>query len=409
MYGNSATVSIAIEVDDKGSVKIRQLGEAARKAGDEGARGFEQMGKSAGAIERGVNTATASMRSLIGVAAGVAGAVAAIGLGNQFLQTAKEFERFNAQLTTLKGSSAEAKQALDWMADFAAKTPYALNQVVEAFVKLESYGLSGTRWMQTLGDTAAAMGKPLSQAVEAVADAVTGEFERLKEFGVRAKQEGDTVAFSWTQNGEQMAISSAKNSEAIQSALDKIFSRFDGQMVLMSSTWEGMMSNLGDWWTGFQRQVMDSGLFDSLKKQLAGVLVTLDQLKKDGTMDKMAKDVADLAQLILDALPSAFTAVIAGIDLVGKAFLGWQVIWNGLAYVFTGLVGGHRRGARPVGRHRLRHQQARIHTHPAGSGVGPAEQLRHLGPQPGQLQERPAARVGDVRLGRCGHAVVGHR
>ena len=41
MPGNSATVSIAIEVDDKGSVKIRQLGEAARKAGDEGARGFE--------------------------------------------------------------------------------------------------------------------------------------------------------------------------------------------------------------------------------------------------------------------------------------------------------------------------------------------------------------------------------
>jgi hypothetical protein len=38
--------------------------------------------------------------------------------------------------------------------------------------------------MGGIGDMAAIMGKPLSQAVEAVADAQTGELERLKEFGI---------------------------------------------------------------------------------------------------------------------------------------------------------------------------------------------------------------------------------
>ena len=35
------------------------------------------------------------------------------------------------------------------------------------------------------------------QFTEAVADAVTGEFERLKEFGIKSSVEGDKVAFTF--------------------------------------------------------------------------------------------------------------------------------------------------------------------------------------------------------------------
>lgn len=48
---NSATLQIAIEVDDKGSVKIRQLGQEARKAGTEGQKGFDGMKNSADQAE----------------------------------------------------------------------------------------------------------------------------------------------------------------------------------------------------------------------------------------------------------------------------------------------------------------------------------------------------------------------
>ena len=48
------------------------------------------------------------------------------------------------------------------------------------------------------GDTASAMGKSLDDMVEAVADAATGEFERLKEFGIRASKNGDRVSFTRT-------------------------------------------------------------------------------------------------------------------------------------------------------------------------------------------------------------------
>jgi hypothetical protein len=38
------------------------------------------------------------------------------------------------------------------------------------------------------------MGKDMMQMIEAVADASTGEFERLKEFGIKASKQGDQVA-----------------------------------------------------------------------------------------------------------------------------------------------------------------------------------------------------------------------
>ena len=60
---------------------------------------------------------------------------------------------------------------------------------MQGFTKLVALGLNPSqRAMESYGNTAAAMGKDLSQMIEAVADAATGEFERLKEFGIKSKR-----------------------------------------------------------------------------------------------------------------------------------------------------------------------------------------------------------------------------
>ena len=113
MPGNSATVSIAIEVDDKGSVKIRQLGEAARKAGDEGARGFDAMGKSAGTAERGINTMSTTLKTM----GAVAGAVAAsaiiqqiVQIGSASLKAASDMEETQGKFNVVfQGMTAQAE------------------------------------------------------------------------------------------------------------------------------------------------------------------------------------------------------------------------------------------------------------------------------------------------------------
>ena len=63
---------------------------------------------------------------------------------------------------------------------------------------MKSLGLVPTESaLKSFGNTSAAMGKDLTQMIEAVADATTGEFERLKEFGIKAKQNGDEVSLTF--------------------------------------------------------------------------------------------------------------------------------------------------------------------------------------------------------------------
>src|SRR5690606_14799481 len=125
--------------------------------------------------------------------------------------------------------------------------PYDLNQVSEAFVRMRAYGLDPmSGQLRSIGDAAAGMGKSLMQGVEAIADAVTGENERLKEFGIKTKVQGDQITYNWNENGKEMSKTVRKSGPEIIAALTDIFGRFDGAMDKLSKTQAGILSNLGD-------------------------------------------------------------------------------------------------------------------------------------------------------------------
>ena len=73
----------------------------------------------------------------------------------------------------------KAAQMMAWAVDFANKTPFETDSIVEATVRLQSYGIDAQKTMTQIGDMAGVMNKDIMQAVEAVADAQTGELERL--------------------------------------------------------------------------------------------------------------------------------------------------------------------------------------------------------------------------------------
>lgn len=205
------------------------------------------------------------------------------------------FEKLQTTLTTIEGSSEKAKAALDWVQSFAATTPYELNEVSQAFVRMRAYGLDPmSGQLETIGNAASAMGKGLMQGVEAVADAAQGENERLKEFGIRAKVEGDKITYSWQQNGKEMSKTVKKNGVEIVAALSEIFGRFDGAMDDQSKTWEGMTSNMSDMWTGFLKKIADAGYYEDIKRRLRGVLDQLNEWDRNGTLDGIAKAISKM-------------------------------------------------------------------------------------------------------------------
>lgn len=256
------------------------IGKAADKAGFATGRLIRKMG--------GMTVAAAKWAAIGGAAAG------GFALFDMF-RTAGQFEQFEIMLEGIQGSAAAAKSSMDWVKEFASTTPFEISQVMEAFVRLKAFGLEPTDGtLRDLGDTAAGMGKDLMQAVEMFTDAATGEFERLKEFGIKARTEGERVTFSYMQNGKELTKTVQKNATGIKVALSEIMSdKFAGGMVRQSKTLNGLISNLKDRWTNFQLAIADAGIFDRVKKGAEEFLSTVERLAADGTLEQWAKDISD--------------------------------------------------------------------------------------------------------------------
>jgi len=245
-----------------------------------------------------------------------------------------QFESFETTLVTIEGSSEKAKQSMGWIAGFAKTTPYDVGQVTAAFIKLKAYGIDplADDALRTLGDTASAMGKDLNQAVEALADAQTGEFERLKEFGIKARQEGDNVTFAWSKNGEELTKTVKKSAVEIRTfLLETMGERFTGAMDRQSRTWNGMMSNLGDTWTSFQRKIGDAGFFTHISERLSGLLAHLDELEANGTLDEWATNISNVMTTVANVIEAIATRIGENV-----AFLIEN--WDSLQGTVTGLA-----------------------------------------------------------------------
>lgn len=168
-----------------------------------------------------------------------------IGLGISSLKTAGDMESLKASLQTALGGSVESvSKKFDELNNFASKTPLQTQEIVKGFIKLKNMGLDPSiKALTSYGDTASAMGKTLNDMVEAVADAATGEFERLKEFGIRSSSEGDKVTFTF----KGVSTTVKKESKAIEQYLIKLGEvNFAGGMEKQGKTLGGLWSTLSD-------------------------------------------------------------------------------------------------------------------------------------------------------------------
>lgn len=288
-------------------------------------RAFQDIGRATSGLQSTLTGLVAPLGAIFG-AAGL-GSIGA--LGTKVIKTSAEFERFETILGTIEGSSDKAKASMDWISQFAAQTPYELAGVTDAFVKLKAYGIdpqSGA--LKSAGDAAAAMGKPLEQAVEALADAMTGENERLKDFGITSEKTGDQIVYRWQQNGKAMVATAKANSrEQIQAVIQGIWNgNYGGAMDKLSTTWDGMWSNLQDTFTRVFKMIGDAGIFDVLKGELKGVLDSLQAMEADGSLKAFAKAVSDNLVTAFKELKSWVMAV------------DWQGVWDSVKGFTTGVI-----------------------------------------------------------------------
>lgn len=217
-----------------------------------------------------------TMGKLKGIIAGVFAVGAIWSFTDKVVGARSEYERFESVLANTFQSAEVGKGALNMLTDFAAKTPFALNELTGSFVKLVNRGFNPTKdELKNLGDLASSQGKGFDQLTEAMLDAQTGEFERLKELGITASKHGDKVMMSFKGVNKEVA----NNSTAITRALLEYgkMPGVAGSMSAQSKTLGGMINNLGDDWNKFLVSVggESSGVFTGVISMLSIGLATL--------------------------------------------------------------------------------------------------------------------------------------
>jgi len=275
-------------------------------------------------------------------------AAAVAGIAAYGTQIASGFEDAGLTLKTLYGDADIAREKFQWLADFAATTPFEFPELLESATRLKAYGMDIEQYGKTVGDTAAAMGKPIMAVVEALADAQQGEFERMKEFGIKAveitqknyeqlgasiQDAGKTALTYMDENGkQQIAVVDRNNKEMITSTIQAIWNdKYAGAMEERSKSFTGMLSTIKD--------NLKSGLADIVGYDMKNMEVQTFSLLG------VLKELAGGALLVTGAFAGmsepmqTFVSVaavgVAGIGLLAAGFIAYNMI---LPFVTAGTL-----------------------------------------------------------------------
>lgn len=382
MAQKAGSASGAFKPLDPASVSLSKIATEAQKAnaqlsgiGNQTSK-FEQIAKSADSASVGINKAAQSLdkfqkeassiqgiagslsagfSSLAKLAGGLFAGVSIAAFAGKLVSVQREFDVLNSSLITITGSSANAEKELAWIKEFAAETPFSLAEVTQAFIKMKSLGLDASKESLTsYGNTASAMGKSLNQMIEAVADASTGEFERLKEFGIKAKQNGDQVSLTF----QGVTTSIKNNAESISQYLTNIGNKnFFGAMEERAKTLDGAISNLGDTWDELFRTINQNNtgglIYDSVKlasgaiSDLISVIRAMNSAYAEGTQESGAfASIQGGISSALDAVAIVATRVKFGITAIGKelgALAAQAVAVSQLQFSQAATIGNLRR------------------------------------------------------------------
>lgn len=250
-------VTLAMEMKDFAAGLDTAVGQA---------RGFAQ--RVGGAF---APVAAFARTAFMGIGAAAIGGFAAA--GGAAISMNAQLETSTMQFTTLMGSADEAAAHVENLFAFAAATPFESQEIIDASLKLQTFGGEALNTMENLtlvGDAAAAVNAPIDEVAFWVgrlysnlqAGAPFGEAAaRLQELGIMAP-----TARTELEGMQAAGLSGSEIFAAFQGQLGT----FTGAMELQSGTWQGLMSTIKD---NLQMAAADGlkPFFDLAKQGLEGL------------------------------------------------------------------------------------------------------------------------------------------
>ncbi|EIW8338292.1 tape measure protein, partial [Salmonella enterica] len=306
------------------------VGTAVRRLGGEAEAGSSRMRQAFRGMRGGIHAVSADLDRLKLSAEGafgklthlyglLTGGAAVYGFKRLFLDPASHVENFKTRITSLNhGDAAATDSTIKWARQNTQEAPWSMSQILEEYAVTRGYGMSDAesrKYVHMLEDQAGRHGWNKQQ--------IEGASLQLREMYARGKIQGQdanqlsgyginayqvlaeklhTKASVIRELGEKGKL----GPEAIKLLFQTLQEQAKGAAKVASGTWTGMVMRMQSDWEQFAQQVMDTGPFKFLEKQLSGVLDQIAVMQKDGQLDELANDIG---QGMLTAFMSATEAV----------------------------------------------------------------------------------------------------
>ena len=295
----------------------------------------KEYGKLAGSIEEVART-SARVASLVaaafsGIALAITGVIAAT------VKVAGEFEQLKVKLESTLGSGEAAARSFANALQFAAKSPFDVQQVVQAQVILTTFGQVAERTLPIAANLAAAFGERINDVALVVGKAFSGSsrgfLSLTNQFGI-SNLVLQKYGAELTATGA-ISLKTAGDLEKARNALEKIVQmRFGDAVEKQSKTFFGVLSNLTD---AFQR--LGAGLGDVLLPGLNSLTLFLTSVVS--AFEKL--DPGFRAFVVYTALGGAALATIgSAAAVVAAGILGLVAVViqaAGTLLIFAGALG----------------------------------------------------------------------
>lgn len=309
---------------DKTEKELRKLNKTA------GGSGLKNMFKGVGGKIAGIGAAYLGVNTITNVIRGS-------------IDTLSEFEKYQAVLTNTLGSSELAAQSMEDIKQFASSTPFQINELTDSYVKLANRGFVPTTLeMERMGDLASSTGKSFDQLTEAMLDAQTGEFERLKEFGIMAKTNGDKVAFTFkgvttevdkTDDAIKNYILSLGGLDGVSGSMSAIMETTGGQISNFKDKLDMLKLSIGEALKPLFKIFIESAskdvkwLTDLIKGLSAAINGTALEADKAHGIMKTAFNIASFIKENIDLIKT-LAAIIGTVVVATKIWAGVQALLN---------------------------------------------------------------------------------
>lgn len=205
-----------------------------------------------------------------GVFAGVAGGLTL--MARKAVMAQSSLEDIQTMLATAFGSAAQ--RAFAAAEQFSIKTPFTPEAVARGAIFLKQLkvvpnaGKDLVKWMRLAGDMAGSMKRDFLEAVFAIGFGLSGESDRLKQFGITVRDLIEAGALG--KLGQGINIRTAEGGRRFLEAMEKIISsRFGGGAASLAKTLSGLFSTFQGImqfvWADVAQAGGKRGLFEQMK------------------------------------------------------------------------------------------------------------------------------------------------